>query len=55
MSAFLSIAGLHASIDDNGTPKVVLGVAVMSLFVLLFNRIVWRPMYAYAARRLTFS
>ncbi len=45
----------QASADDNGTPKVVLGVAVMSLFVLLFNRIVWRPMYAYAARRLTFS
>ncbi len=45
----------QASADDNGTPKVVLGVAVMSLFVLLFNRVVWRPMYAYAARRFTFS
>ena len=45
----------QASADDNGTPKVVLGVAVMSIFVLMFNRVVWRPMYAYAARRFTFS
>ena len=45
----------EAAADDNGTPKVVLGVAVMSLFVLMFNRVVWRPMYAYAARRFTFS
>jgi NitT/TauT family transport system permease protein len=45
----------QASADDNGTPRVVLGVAVMSLFVLAFNRMVWRPMYGYAARRLTFS
>jgi NitT/TauT family transport system permease protein len=45
----------QASADDHGTPKVVLGVAVMSAFVLMFNRIVWRPMYAYAARRFTFS
>ncbi len=45
----------QASADDNGTPKVVLGVAVMSMFVLLFNRVIWRPMYAYAARRFTFS
>ncbi len=40
---------------DGDTPKIVLGVAVMSGFVLLFNRLLWRPMYAYAARRLTFS
>ncbi len=45
----------QASASDDGTPKVVLGVAVMSAFVLLFNRVVWRPMYAYAARRFTFS
>ena len=41
--------------SDGDTPKIVLGVAVMSGFVLLFNRLLWRPMYAYAARRLTFS
>ena len=33
-------------------PRVALGVAVMSLFVLTFNRLVWRPMYAFAERRL---
>ncbi len=33
-------------------PRVVLGIAVMSLFVVLFNRAVWRPLYAYGARRL---
>ena len=29
-------------------PKIILGIAVMSLFVTLFNRLLWRPMYAYA-------
>ncbi|SDC48957.1 NitT/TauT family transport system permease protein [Sphingomonas sp. YR710] len=33
-------------------PRVALGIAVMSLFVLGFNRLVWRPMYAFAERRL---
>jgi len=35
------------------TARVVLGVAVMSGFVILFNRILWRPLYAYATRRTT--
>ncbi|MGO4735289.1 ABC transporter permease [Bosea sp. 2KB_26] len=33
-------------------PRVVLGVAVMSLFVTLFNRTLWRPLYAFAERRM---
>jgi NitT/TauT family transport system permease protein len=33
-------------------PRVACGVAVMSIFVLVFNRLVWRPMYAFAERRL---
>ncbi len=33
-------------------PRVVLGIAVMSLFVALFNRVLWRPLYAFAERRL---
>jgi NitT/TauT family transport system permease protein len=33
-------------------PKIILGIAVMSLFVSLFNRVLWRPMYAYAESRL---
>lgn len=33
-------------------PKIVLGITVMSAFVVLLNRTVWRPLYAYAERRL---
>ena len=33
-------------------PRIVLGVAMMSLFVTLFNRLFWRQLYAYAERRL---
>jgi NitT/TauT family transport system permease protein len=33
-------------------PKITLGVVVMSLFVVLFNRMVWRPMYAIAENKL---
>jgi NitT/TauT family transport system permease protein len=35
--------------------RVVLGVAVMSGFVLVINRLLWRPLYAYASRRLTLT
>ena len=38
---------------DGATAHVVLGVAVMSGFVVAFNRLLWRPMYAFASRRLT--
>jgi NitT/TauT family transport system permease protein len=31
--------------------RVVLGIAVMSLFVLLLNRLLWRRLYAYAERK----
>jgi NitT/TauT family transport system permease protein len=31
---------------------VALGIGVMSLFVLGFNRLVWRPLYAFGERRL---
>jgi NitT/TauT family transport system permease protein len=30
----------------------VLGIAVMCVFVITFNRLLWRPLYAYAERRL---
>jgi NitT/TauT family transport system permease protein len=32
--------------------RVALGVAVMSIFVITFNRVLWRPMYRFAERRL---
>jgi NitT/TauT family transport system permease protein len=35
------------------TPRIVLGVAVMSAFVITFNRVLWRPLYAYSSRRTT--
>ncbi|GJE36314.1 MULTISPECIES: ABC transporter permease [Methylobacterium] len=47
--------GLGAYIADaseaGNFPRVVLGVAVMSLFVVAFNRLLWRPLYAYGERR----
>ena len=52
----LTAHGVGAYIADataaGDYPRIVLGVAVMSVFVLLFNRLLWRPMYAFAARRL---
>ncbi|MBT2341623.1 MULTISPECIES: ABC transporter permease [Pseudomonas] len=32
--------------------RVALGVAVMAIFVVGFNRLLWRPLYGYAERRL---
>jgi NitT/TauT family transport system permease protein len=37
---------------DGDYPKIVLGVAVMSIFVIMFNRLFWRPLYGLAERRL---
>lgn len=33
-------------------PRVVLGIIVMCAFVTLFNRLLWRPLYAFGERRL---
>jgi NitT/TauT family transport system permease protein len=33
-------------------PKIILGIAVMSLFVTMFNRVLWRPLYTFAEARL---
>ena len=33
-------------------PRIVLGIAVMALYVTLFNRLLWRPLFSFAARRL---
>jgi NitT/TauT family transport system permease protein len=52
----LTAHGLGAYIadatDKGDMARVVLGVAVMSCFVLLFNRLLWRPLYAYSERHL---
>jgi NitT/TauT family transport system permease protein len=53
----LTAHGLGAYIADatsaGDMTKVVLGVTVMSAYVILFNRLLWRPLYAYSGRRLT--
>jgi NitT/TauT family transport system permease protein len=53
----LTAQGLGAYIAQattaGDTPRIVLGVAVMSAFVITFNRVLWRPLYAYASRRTT--
>ena len=36
-------------------PRIVLGVAMMSIFVTLYNRLLWRPLFGYAERRLRLS
>jgi len=52
-------AGLGAYIMDNTTaadyPRVLLGIAVMSIFVVGLNRILWRPLYGLAERRYRFD
>jgi NitT/TauT family transport system permease protein len=32
-------------------PHILLGIGTMSIYVVLFNRLLWRPLYAYAAER----
>ncbi len=52
----LTAHGLGAYIaeatEHGDMARVVLGVAVMSVFVLLFNRLLWRPLYGYSERHL---
>ena len=52
----LSASGLGAYIanaTENGDfPRVVLGIAIMCILVTLFNRLLWRPLYAFGERRL---
>jgi NitT/TauT family transport system permease protein len=52
----LTAAGLGAYIatatEAGDFPRVVLGIAIMCVLVTLFNRLLWRPLYAFAERRL---
>jgi NitT/TauT family transport system permease protein len=47
--------GLGTYIDDatlkGDYHRIVLGIAVMSFFVVLINRVFWRPLYNYAERK----
>ena len=33
-------------------PRIVLGTVAISIFVVLFNRILWRPLFDFASKRL---
>jgi NitT/TauT family transport system permease protein len=52
----LSATGLGAYIatatESGDFPRVVLGIAIMCILVTLFNRLLWRPLYAFGERRL---
>ena len=37
---------------DGDFPRIALGIAVMCLFVMAFNRLLWRRLYTLAAERL---
>jgi NitT/TauT family transport system permease protein len=51
----LHATGLGAYIEQmtnaGDFPRIALGIAVMSLFVIVTNRLVWRPLYAIAEKR----
>jgi NitT/TauT family transport system permease protein len=52
----LTAKGLGAYIalatEAGDFPRVVLGIAVMCILVTIFNRLLWRPLYAFGERRL---
>jgi NitT/TauT family transport system permease protein len=52
----LTAKGLGAYIatatEAGDFPRVVLGIATMCVLVTLFNRLLWRPLYAFGERRL---
>ncbi|MEW6645506.1 MAG: ABC transporter permease subunit [Pseudomonadota bacterium] len=52
----LTATGLGAYIakatEAGDFPRVVLGITVMCVLVTLFNRLLWRPLYAFGERRL---
>ena len=54
-STTLNASGLGAYIaqmtEAGDYPRIALGVAVMSAMVITMNRLIWRPLYAYAERR----
>jgi NitT/TauT family transport system permease protein len=55
----LTAKGLGAYIADATSagdfPRTVLGIAVMALFVVVLNRLFWRPLYARAERKFRVS
>ena len=58
-STTLTAQGLGSYIAQataaGATAQVALGITTMAAFVIAFNRILWRPLYSFAQRRLTFA
>jgi NitT/TauT family transport system permease protein len=54
-STKISATGLGAYIarmtEAGDYPRIALGIAVMSVLIVAMNRLLWRPLYAYAERR----
>ncbi|MGA8655786.1 MAG: ABC transporter permease subunit [Chthoniobacterales bacterium] len=54
----LKATGLGAFINEvsaqeggTGTPALIVGTAIMAIFVVVINKLVWRRLYSYAERR----
>jgi len=54
----LKATGLGAFINEvssqeggTGTPALIVGTAIMALFVVVINKLVWRRLYSYAEHR----
>jgi NitT/TauT family transport system permease protein len=45
-------AYIASATEAGDFPRVILGIATMCILVTLFNRLVWRPLYAFGERRL---
>jgi NitT/TauT family transport system permease protein len=50
LGAYIAAATVHGDF-----PRIVLGIAVMSVYVILTNRLLWRPLYQLAVRRFRFD
>lgn len=46
---------IHASTTDGDFPKIALGTAMMCIYVLAFNHLIWRPLYKLAEERFNFN
>jgi NitT/TauT family transport system permease protein len=51
LEAFGLGAYIAQETDAGDFHRIVLGIAVMSLFVVVINRVFWRPLYYYAERK----
>ncbi|MEM1243834.1 MAG: ABC transporter permease subunit [Pseudomonadota bacterium] len=55
----LQAAGLGAYITHytrtGDFPRIALGISVMCIYVIIFNRVIWRPLYLLAEKRFRFD